>query len=242
MRGTALIRVVSVLLAGSCPILCQVSGTPREHPDTLRPTISLPDTPSAKDWYSPLRSSLLRSAPDAARADIFRVLQDAARSPVTATTPADVPYASLWKVESRQSDRPEDFNKFLDRYLSPAAVKGSHSFHPATDGSLMHRATYAASSTLIKRDDSGKKRLNTSYLLSVLTSTVADTASRPYWRRSASQPFSDLGSTIGNDAGMNVFHQFEPALRALAKNHEPRFIAGIESKIAAKLAGGMTRR
>src|ERR1700722_15815191 len=45
--------------------------------------------------------------------------------------------------------------------------------------------SHAASRSFITRTDSGKKRLNTSYFLGVLTSVAIHTAYRPYWTRSS---------------------------------------------------------
>jgi hypothetical protein len=120
--------------------------------------------------------------------------------------------------------------EFLEKYFQHSSLKPA-GYHPAASGSLMGRATYAASSILITRDQEGKSRLNTSYIFAVLTSAAAHSAYRPYWRRSVAQPFSDFGATIGNDAGMNVFHEFEPGIRQLVKSHEPKFVSRIEARI-----------
>ena len=116
---------------------------------------------------------------------------------------------------------------FFTRHLYPTLPKRNLNYHLANE-SLVHRATYAASRTLITRDDSRKARLNTSYLLRTLTSVAKDTASAPYWRRHFADPLSDFGSTIGNDVGMNVLHEFEPGIEKLLKNHTPKFLMVIE--------------
>jgi len=95
----------------------------------------------------------------------------------------------------------------------------------------MGRATYAASHIFVTRDDSGKKRLNTSYFLGVLSSVAIHSADRPYWARSPSAPFNDFGSTIGNDAGINLLHEFGPGIRQMVKGHTPRFVFKIEQRI-----------
>jgi hypothetical protein len=118
-------------------------------------------------------------------------------------------------------------SNFLTKHLYPTLPKRNLNYHPANE-SLVHRATYAASRTLITRDDSRKARLNTSYLLRTLTSVAKDTASTPYWRRHFADPLSDFGSTIGNDVGMNVLHEFEPGIEKLLKNHTPKFLMAME--------------
>ncbi len=126
-------------------------------------------------------------------------------------------------------EKPDQSNSrdFFTRHLYPTLPKGNLNYHPANE-SLVRRATYAASRALIIRDDSGKARLNTSYLLRTLTSVARDTASTPYWKRHAADPFSDFGSTIGNDVGMNVLHEFEPGFEKVLKNHTPRFVTAME--------------
>ena len=44
-------------------------------------------------------------------------------------------------------------------------------------------------------------------------------------------PFNDFGSTIGSDAGMNVFHEFGPGLRQMVKGFTPKFVSRIEERI-----------
>ena len=117
----------------------------------------------------------------------------------------------------------------FDKYLARGSSKLCY-HHPSSSG-LMSRATYAASRVLVTRDDSGKGRLNTSYLLRALASTAADTASRPYWRRPIGQPFSDFGSTVGNDAGTNLWHEFRPGIKQIMKSHTPRFVSRIEARV-----------
>ena len=104
-------------------------------------------------------------------------------------------------------------------------------YHPSTSNSFMGRATYAASRIFITRDGSGKGRLNTSYFLGVLTSVASDTAYRPSWARSTSATFSNFGSTMGSDAGMNVFHEFGPGIRQMLQGHTPKFVSRIEARI-----------
>jgi hypothetical protein len=87
---------------------------------------------------------------------------------------------------------------------------------------------------VVRRDETGKARLNTSYLLRTLTSVAKDAASTPYWRRHLADPFSDFGSTVGNDAGMNLWHEFAPGIEHLAKNHTPAFVSRIEERIGHK--------
>jgi hypothetical protein len=204
-------RVVSVMLLTACSALCQ-------RVDTDVASRELPEAPA-------LESS--------SKTEILRAFQGAIRRSAATPLPANgLSFENLSFGDVRFTGRtPKNPADIFDKYLSPAAVRRSHVYHPLTDGALLNRATYAASSILIMRDPAGKKRLNTSYLLSVLAATASHTAGSPYWKRSLSQPFGDVGSTIGNDAGLNLFHEFEPGIRSLVQSHTPRFVTRIENRI-----------
>lgn len=117
-------------------------------------------------------------------------------------------------------------------------VAASNRSRASDSDNLFARVFWAASSTFITRGVDGSSHLNNHYLLKVLTSAAASTADRPYWRRSTSQPLADIGSTIGNDAGMNVLHEFQPGFLQLAKKYQPKFV----SKIAGMKQGGVNGR
>jgi hypothetical protein len=110
-------------------------------------------------------------------------------------------------------------------------LKQSLRYQPSASDSLMGRATDAASRIFVTRDESGKRRLNTSYFVGVLTSVAVHTASRPYWARSNSAPFSDFGSTVGNDAGVKLLHEFGPGIRQMVTGHMPEFVSRMEERI-----------
>jgi hypothetical protein len=141
-----------------------------------------------------------------------------------------VPKPSLIPSDEVLFTQKESTN-FVVRYLCPPFVRRSLLYRPSTSNTLIGRATYAASHIFVTRDDSGKKRLNASYFLGVLSLVAAHSARRPYWARSPSTPFNDFGSTIGNDAGINLFHEFEPGIRQMVKGHTPRFVFKIEDRI-----------
>jgi len=118
---------------------------------------------------------------------------------------------------------------FLGKYLYPPLLNPR--YYASTSDNFMGRASYAASRIFVTRDDSGKGRLNTSYFLGVLTSVAIHTAYRPYWARSTSETFNSFGSTIGSDAGINVFHEFGPGIRQMVKGLTPKFVSRIEERI-----------
>jgi len=125
-------------------------------------------------------------------------------------------------------------SSIFDKYLSRSLQARQQHYQPSTaGGSFMSRATSAALHTFFTRDDSGKGKLSTSYLLGTLTSVVADNAYRPYWvRTSASSTFNNFGSTIGSDAGMNVLHEFAPGIRQMLLSHAPGFVSRIGERIS----------
>jgi hypothetical protein len=125
----------------------------------------------------------------------------------------------------------KESSAFFGKYLYPSLLKQDPRYYPSTSRSFLGRATYAASRILITRNDCGERRPNTSYFLGVLTSVAIATAYRPYWTRSASTTFKAFGSTIGSDAGANLFHEFGPGIRQMVKSHTPKFVSRIEGRI-----------
>jgi hypothetical protein len=216
------IRVISFLFFAACAALCQqLQEKPRWS--------SLPDAPSVQasaqsDTFRTLVASPLTSGAVGAEGRLARASELA-----NATRPAQ-PGSALLNPVAPVQKVPGDF---FDRHLYPSLLRRRLNYRPASSDSLMGRATYAASWIFVTRDGSGKGRLDPSYFLGVLTSAAIHTAYRPYWRRSPSQPFNDFGSTIGNDAGMNLFHEFGPGLQQLMRSHAPKFVSRIEERLGA---------
>ncbi len=125
--------------------------------------------------------------------------------------------------------RQKDPEAIFRKYLSPAWQR--QGYRALNGGPVMDRAKYAASRTVVVKDASGKGRLNTSYLLRTLSAVAKDTASTPYWKRHVGDPFSDFGSMVGDDAGMNLWHEFGPSIENLLKSHTPALVSRIEERI-----------
>jgi hypothetical protein len=241
----ARIRVVPFFLLAACGALCQ----------SERPSADLLHGPQIEGSNSPevqrQEMSTWRSLPDAPAvqpptlARKFPTFVEKARSPLTLggvginrgvmretelghVTPGKPPNLTALYGAATLRNEP---STFLGKYLYPSLLKHNLRHHPSTSGSFMGRATHAASRIFIMRDESGNGILNTSYFLGVLTSVTLHTAYRPYWARSASAPFNDFGSTIGSDAGMNVFHEFGPGIWQMVKGHAPKFVSRIERRI-----------
>jgi|SRR5580658_532797 hypothetical protein len=210
VKRLAAFGVVSFVLLAACASVCQ---NVRE---------SLPDAPSVQAATPEQRPN---------------VLVEEAHSPLSFGAMSG--HAGMMRpgglvFTDKAFPNQRDADATLRKYLYPSPVRPQPGYRSGSSGSLMGRATYAASRTLVTRDGSGKARLNTSYLLRTLTSVAKDAASTPSWRRSAGEPFSDFGSTVGNDAGMNLWHEFGPSIEQLLKNHTPNFVSRIEERISHK--------
>ena len=214
------IRVTCFLLLAACGAACQQA-------EEKVAWSSLPDAPSVQ--ASAQAQTVVGEAspltPRAAADDtgVMRELELANGS--------HSPRLAMLAFSKREEPAQKESHDFFTRHLYPSLLKRNFDYRPSASSSLMGRATYAASRVFVTRDESGKGRVNTSYFVGVLTSAVVHTAYRPYWRRSPSDPFSNFGSTIGNDAGMNVWHEFGPGLQQLMKNHAPKFVSRIEERI-----------
>jgi hypothetical protein len=205
MVGIGPTRVISFVLLVACGALCQQ----REETSGMN---LLPDAPVVQ-----------------APGEMFRAFGDGRWLRVDGDFVARAGWAALYRAEPVR----EGSGDFFRKHLYPTTVRGSASYRPGSSG-LMGRATNAASRTFITRDESGKGRLDTAYFLRVMSAAVLRTAYRPYWNRPVSAPLSDFGSTIGNDAGMNVLHEFTPGLEQLVKNHTPKFVSKIEQRVNHK--------
>jgi hypothetical protein len=225
VKRFSLLGIGSFWLLATCGALCQsghVAG---------RESKSLPDAPSPQVLIP---------------ADNFQRVEAQARVPLTSEVSAStmretvVPLvrAASVRAASRnaglfQSLPPEkDCAAFFCKYLYPTAPTHHLRYRASDSDSLVGRATDAASRIVITRDDSGKARMNTTYFVRLLTSVAAHAAARPHYSRSnATAPLSDFGSTIGNDAGMNLLHEFGPGLHQAVEGHSPEFVSRIEERI-----------
>jgi hypothetical protein len=209
-KRIAPVGVASFILVAAWGAVCQNAGQ------------SLPDAPSPQTATQQQNFNMF--TPEAGSSSKFRAL----------ASNAVLLHRDGFTSFNETISSPTDSDKIIDKYLQPTAPTQLSGYHASSSGSMMGRATYAASRIFVTRDDSGKGRLNTSYLLRTLTSVAAATASRPYWRRPAGAPISDFGSTVGNDTGMNLWHEFGPGIQQLMKNHAPKFVSKIEERIGQK--------
>lgn len=130
--------------------------------------------------------------------------------------------------EARPAEKDAEAEAFLQKFLEPSPHKPGSRYQASSSDSLLGRATDAASRIFVTRDETGRRKVNASYFVAVLTTVAAHRAERPYWARSNSAPLGDFGSTVGNDAGMNLLHEFGPGLRQAVTEHMPGFVLRIE--------------
>ncbi len=226
------VLVVLVRLVGACDAVCQslrpvesvVAGTQ----DAVK---TLPDAPSSviADQADALaeRAGAQRWAFKSAAATGEVAL------PFVASAPPNLVRRNLAMVYERIPAQKES-DDFLSKFLFVSLRNPNSRYRASSNDGWIGRATDAASSILVTRDQSGKRRLNASYLVGVLTSVAAHSAARPYWLRSGSAPIGDFGSTLGNDAGMNVLHEFGPGLRGAVTGHMPSFVSRIEQRVTGE--------
>jgi len=241
VKRIAPIRILSFFLLAACGALCQspsadlpqvlqfdASNPSQVQRQQMRPWRSLPDAPSvqpptqAEKFHTFIQeaSSPLTLGAVGINASLMRdtELEHATPGPQPSLT-------ALYKGVLIQKES----SAFFGKYLYPSLLKQDPRYYPSTSSSFLGRATYAASRILVTRSDSGKRTLNTSYFLGVLTSVAISTAYRPYWARSTSEPFKTFGSTIGTDVGINLLHEFGPGIRRMLKEHAPKLVPRVEA-------------
>jgi hypothetical protein len=238
VKRIAPMRIVAFVLFAACGALCQsarltsagLQGSQLEGASAQPQQSSLPDAPSqvaltqsdrpktiANEAHFPLATGAARI-----NADVLRTTE------ATHLTPeAPLTVTAFSKGVARQ----EKANDFFSKYLNATSQQKSH-YDPSSSGKVMARATDAASRIFVTRAPSGKPRVNTQYFLRVLTSVAAESASRRYRARSGTAPLSALGSTVGNDAGMNLLHEFGPGIRQKVTGHLPEFVSRIGERIS----------
>ena len=244
VRRSAGTWVISILLLAACGAWCQEENSsagppqgvrlvranvPEEQREELRAPASLPDAPAVQ---APTRAEKLYGSVEKARSTLnfgavavhASVITDDDANLASGRQPIPTDFYGAPMLRNQSS-------AFLDTYLHRSLLKPDPLYHHSTSNSIVSRATYAFSCDLITRNNSGKSKLNTSYLVGVLISAAVATADRPYWARSNATTFNNFGSTIGSDAGMNLFHEFQPGIRQMLNSHSPKFVKRIEEII-----------
>ncbi len=217
MKRTATIRVIAILLFAAGGALCQNSPAadnasrpdPPAPSEAQRPETrswqSLPDAPVPVSPQPPTQGTGAGAAQESEPANVVRLPQTGFANP----------YRLRFTNQTNDS-----FGKYMD-FQTP---KPDPAYAPSTSSNFLGRATYAASSTFFTHSASGRPRLNTAYFFGMMALAAVNTAYRPYYQRTGGAVVGNFGVTIGSNAGMNVFHEFEPAIRSKARTFTPKFI------------------
>ena len=241
-KQLAPIRVISFCLLAACEALCQSErpsvdslqrlqfdspNSPEVQRQETRAWSSLPDAPSSVQRPTKAERShtFVHEASSPLTLAVAGVTAGILRETRVGHVTAALPPGSMFS--SQLVFAPREPSPFLRKNVYSSLLKRNPRYRPSTSGSFVGRASYAASRIFITRDNSGKGSLNTSYFLGVLAAVAVQTANRPYWAQSASRSFNNLGSTIGSDAGSNLFHEFRPGILRVVKGHAPNFVFGI---------------
>lgn len=240
VKRIASIRIVAFLLLAPCGALSQSAS----HPGAglQRPQLevaaaqdqlnALPDAPSQvaltqPDSFKTVANANEARLPLATGAAVINADVLHATESTHLTPEAPVTVTALSKGGARQ----EKTDDFFSKYLSASRQQNS-GYEPSSSDKVVARATDAASRIFLTRAPSGKARFNTPYFMRVLASVAAESASRRYRARSGTAPLSAFGSTVGNDAGMNLLHEFGPGIRQKVTGHLPQFVSRIGERIS----------
>jgi hypothetical protein len=240
VKRIASFGVAAFCLCGACTALAQTQ-TPAANPphrislnatsmhkqrqpiDVLQ---SLPDAPSAQAQHP---AETLQMASETARLPL--PVAEATRT-VHEGPGVALPEAPSASLLFRPVPEKKESGAFLSKYLNPSYQQQASRYQASSSDKVMARATYAASRAILMRDPTGKRHVNTGYFLRVLTTVAAENASRRYRARSGTAPLTNFGSTVGNDAGMNLLHEFGPGIRQKVEGHMPEVVSRIAQHLS----------
>ena len=164
---------------------------------------SLPDAPSAVLFRERLSRTTLPS----------RVVRQVMREErVLAFLPS--PHSSLqFGATTLNPHNDAERLSAIGHELMPALPMQHFQYSPSDSPDMLGRATHAISRVLLARDAQGRAQANSAYLFGAMVTSVMATAYEPYMHHDAGEIFGNFGSTIGGEAGMNLFHEFWPQLK-----------------------------
>jgi hypothetical protein len=227
---TALAQSKTPVANSSHRVLGNVSSSHKQRQpiDAVQP---LPDAPSAQAQHP---AETLQMASETARLPL--PVSEVAMPQVHAGSAVALPEAPSASLLFRPVPEKKESGAFLTRYLNPSYQPRGSRYQPSSSEKVMGRATDAASRVFLMRDPTGKAHVNTAYFLRVLTTVAAENASRRYRARSGTAPLTNFGSTVGNDAGMNLLHEFGPGIRQKVEGHMPEVVSRIAQHLSRPAA------
>ncbi len=113
-------------------------------------------------------------------------------------------------------------SSFLGNFFFPTVLNQDPRYHPSEKDGFMPRATYATTRVFVTRNGAGQPTFNSSYLLGVVTSAIVANVYRAPKNRTVGNTMSDIGSTIGGDAGFNLAKEFWPQVRERVRPLVPK--------------------
>jgi hypothetical protein len=190
------------------------------HPSS--PKLPEANRPETRSWQSlPDAPTLAQPTSEASGAAGAQEIQ-----PALLTPPPHLSFTAPDLMRGPQNHSSDSFSTYLV-FQTP---KPDPAYSFSTNSSFLGRASDAASSTFLIRTPSGRPRLNTAYVLGMLALAAVHTAYRPYWQRTGGAVAGDFGVTIGSNAGINVFHAFEPAIMNKTRSFTPKFLYKLEQR------------
>lgn len=222
VKRISLVRIVGWCLIGVCPAVCQSRHTAAAS--------GLPDAPSATVTETHAGQGIREAELPVDPAVMTMSADGGAITEIPPVAASLLPrQPSLY--QPIPDEKPSEFAPLFFKRLTPALEHPSARYMASDRATVMGRAVDAASRIFVTRDETGRRKFNSPYLLRLATAVAADSASRRYRARSSTAPLSDFGSNVGNDAGMNLLHEFGPAMRKMATSHLPEFISRIGARV-----------
>jgi hypothetical protein len=103
---------------------------------------------------------------------------------------------------------------FWTAAILPSVFRQDPRFYQLSDGSFLHRTSYAVSRIFVTRSDSGKKQFNISEILgSAIASGISTYSYHPQGDRTLSNTASVWGTQVGYDTITIVVREFWPDIR-----------------------------
>jgi hypothetical protein len=224
VKGTATIRVIAILLFAACGAPCQNSPAADNASRPNPPAPAEVQRPETRSWQSLPDAPMPVSPQPPSQGTGVGAGQES--EPANLVSPPETGFANPYRLQFTQNQTNDSFGKYLV-FQTP---KPDPAYAPSNSSNFLGRATYAASSTFLIHSASGRPRLNTAYFVGMMAFAAVHTAYRPYYQRTGGAIVGDFGVTIGSNAGINVFHEFEPAIRSKARTVTPKFIYRLEER------------
>ena len=117
---------------------------------------------------------------------------------------------------------------FFGRFLFPILLREDPRYLRSTSQATMPRIGYALSRVLVTHDDRGKKRVNSSLILSAFAASGLANTYYPREERGFGDTAARAGGGLLSTAEMNVLREFWPDIQHKLRKHEPKRIQRLE--------------